>query len=45
MVGESLTKMVLEAQQNGLFCGLATDLVDNDVTILQYANDWTFVIT
>jgi hypothetical protein len=43
MVGESLTKMVLRAQQNSLFCGLATDLVDNDVTILQYANNWTFV--
>jgi hypothetical protein len=27
MVGESLTKMVMQAQQNGLFCGFAPDLV------------------
>jgi hypothetical protein len=32
MVGESLTKMVLQAQQNGLFTGLAPDLIDNGVT-------------
>jgi hypothetical protein len=35
MVGESLTKMVLQAQHNGPICGLAPDLVDKGVGILQ----------
>ena len=39
MIGESLTKMVLQAQKNGLFEGLAPYLVDNGVAILQYADD------
>jgi hypothetical protein len=37
MVGESLTKMVLQAQRNDLIFGLAPDLVDKGVGILQYA--------
>jgi hypothetical protein len=36
MVDESLTKTVL---LNGLFCDLAPSLVDNNVDILQYADD------
>jgi hypothetical protein len=39
MVGESLTKMVLQAQHNDLFEGLAPDLIDKGVAILQYADD------
>jgi hypothetical protein len=38
MVGESLTKMVLQARQNGLLSGFALDLVENGVAILQYAD-------
>ena len=39
MVGEVLTKMVLEAQNNGLIVGLASDLIDKGIAILQYADD------
>jgi hypothetical protein len=34
MVGESLTKMVLTAQKNGLFVGLVADLIPNGIAIL-----------
>jgi hypothetical protein len=36
---QCLTKMVLEAQENGLLTGLAPDLVDKGVAIMQYADD------
>jgi hypothetical protein len=42
MVGESMTKMVQQAQHNGLFTGLAPDLVENGVVILQYI-DYTVI--
>jgi hypothetical protein len=45
MVGESLTKMVLQAQRNDLICGLAPDLVDKGVGILQYADDTVLCLT
>jgi hypothetical protein len=45
MGGEVLTKMVLQAQHNGLFVGLAPDLVENGVRILQYVNDAVFCIS
>uniref|UniRef100_A0A8I7B9N1 Reverse transcriptase domain-containing protein n=1 Tax=Hordeum vulgare subsp. vulgare TaxID=112509 RepID=A0A8I7B9N1_HORVV len=39
LAADCLTKMVLKAQENGMFTGLATDLVENGVAILQYADD------
>uniref|UniRef100_A0A8I6XWR9 Reverse transcriptase domain-containing protein n=1 Tax=Hordeum vulgare subsp. vulgare TaxID=112509 RepID=A0A8I6XWR9_HORVV len=39
LAADCLTKMVLKAQANGLFTGLAADLVENGVAILQYADD------
>lgn len=36
---DCLTKMVLKAHQNGMFKGLAADLIPNEVAILQYADD------
>ena len=45
MIGECLTKMVLRAQANGFFEGLAPDLVDNGVAILQYADDTVICIS
>ena len=39
MAGEVLTKMVLEAQSNGLIVGLASNLIDKGIAILQYADD------
>ena len=44
MVAESLTKMVLCAQKNGLITGFAADLVENGVAILQYADDTVLCI-
>lgn len=44
MAGECLTKMVLTAQKNGLFVGLAADLITNGVAILQYADDTVICI-
>ena len=44
MAGEVLTKMVLQAQRNGLFTGLADDLIENGVAILQYADDTVLCI-
>jgi hypothetical protein len=37
--GWGVTKMVLETHKNGLLTGLAPDLVENGVGILQYADD------
>ena len=39
MAAECLTKMVLSAQKNSLIKGLAADLIDGGVGILQYADD------
>ena len=39
IAAECLCKMVLQAQTNGLIDGLASDLVDKGVAILQYADD------
>ena len=39
LAADCLTKMILKAQQNGLFKGLASDLIPNGVAILQYADD------
>jgi hypothetical protein len=44
MVGESLTKMVLTAKKNGLFVGLAADLIPNGIAILQYVDDTVLCI-
>jgi hypothetical protein len=43
--GEVLTKMVLQDQSNGLFVGLAPDLVENGVGILQYVDDTVLCIS
>jgi hypothetical protein len=37
--------MVLEAQQNGLLAGLAPDLIDKGVAIMQYADDIVLCIS
>ena len=39
LAANCLTKMVIKAQQNGLFKGLAADLIPNGVAVLQYADD------
>jgi hypothetical protein len=45
MAGEVLTKMVIQAQKNGLIVGLAPGLIPNGVAILQYADDTVLCIT
>jgi hypothetical protein len=42
---QCLAKMVLEAQQNGLLVGLAPDLIDKGVAIMQYAHDSVICIS
>ena len=44
IAAECLCKMVLQAQKNNLFVGLAADLVENGVAILQYADDTVLCI-
>jgi hypothetical protein len=39
IAAECLAKMILKAQSNGLFVGLAADLIDKGVAVLQYADD------
>lgn len=39
MVAECLTKMILTAQGNELIVGMAPDLIDKGVDVLQYADD------
>jgi hypothetical protein len=34
-----MTKMILNAQKNGLLVGLIPDLIEKGVTVLQYADD------
>ena len=38
-VADCLARMVRQAQINGLLCGLADNLIDKGVAILQYADD------
>lgn len=38
-VAGCLTRMLLKAQENGLFTGLISHIVPNGVAILQYADD------
>ena len=45
LAAECLTKMVLAAQKNNLFQGLASDLIDGGVGILQYADDTVLCIS
>jgi hypothetical protein len=42
---QCLTKMVLEAQANGLLEGLAPDLIDKRVAIMQCADDTVICIS
>ena len=39
MAAECLSKMVRNAQKNGLIVGMAPDLIEKGVAILQYADD------
>jgi hypothetical protein len=43
MAGECLTKMILNAQKNGLLVGLVPKLLENGVAVLQYADDTVFL--
>ena len=45
LAGEVLTKMILQAQKNGLFVDLSPDLVENGIAILQYADDTILCIS
>jgi hypothetical protein len=38
-VADGLSRMILKAQSNGLFCGLIDHTIDNRVAVLQYADD------
>lgn len=44
MVAECLTNMVLKSQSNGLLVGLAPDLIENGVAVLQYVDDTVLCI-
>lgn len=44
LAAECLTKMVLKAQSNDLFVGLASDIIDKGIAILQYADDTVLCI-
>jgi hypothetical protein len=44
-VVQCLTKVVVEAQNNGLIVGLAPDLIDKGVAIMQYADDTVLCIS
>ena len=39
MAREVLTKMILEAKKGSLLVGLAPDLVESSVVVLQYVDD------
>jgi hypothetical protein len=45
MPAEVLTKMILKAQSDDLFLGLAPKLIDKGVAILQYADDIVLCIS
>ena len=38
-VADCLTRMIKQAQRNGLITGLASNLIDKGVAVLQYADD------
>lgn len=38
-VADGLTRMILKAQSNNLFCGLINHIIDKGVAVLQYADD------
>jgi hypothetical protein len=38
-VADGLTRMILKAQSNNLFCGLISRIIDKGVVVLQYADD------
>jgi hypothetical protein len=38
-VADGLTRMILKAQSNNLFCGLIDHIIDKSVAVLQYADD------
>jgi hypothetical protein len=44
MAANSLSKMMSLAQQNGLITGLASNLVENGIAMLQYADDTILLI-
>jgi hypothetical protein len=39
LIAESLTKLILNAQENGLLTGLAPELIENGIDVLQYVDD------
>uniref|UniRef100_A0A453T243 Reverse transcriptase domain-containing protein n=1 Tax=Aegilops tauschii subsp. strangulata TaxID=200361 RepID=A0A453T243_AEGTS len=44
LAAKCLSKMILNAQKNGLFKGLAADLIPNGIAVLQYADDTVLCI-
>lgn len=38
-VADGLTRMILKAQSNGLFCGLVDHFISKGIAVLQYADD------
>lgn len=44
MAAECLTKMILKAQANKMIVGMAPDLIENGVVVLQYADDTVLCI-
>uniref|UniRef100_A0A453KRB4 Reverse transcriptase domain-containing protein n=1 Tax=Aegilops tauschii subsp. strangulata TaxID=200361 RepID=A0A453KRB4_AEGTS len=44
LAAECLSKMILNAHKNGLFNGLAADLIPNGIAVLQYADDTVLCI-
>lgn len=44
MAAECLTKMILKAQKNHMIVGMAPDLIENGVVVLQYADDTVLCI-
>ena len=43
-VADYLTRMIRQAQRNGLITGLADNLIQNGVVVLQYADDTIFCL-
>jgi hypothetical protein len=39
LISESLTKLILNAQENDLLIGLAPDLIENGIVVLRYVDD------
>jgi hypothetical protein len=38
-VADGLSRMILKAQSNNLFCGLVDNIIEKGVVVLQYADD------